>query len=60
MSGEVTSKLMGSGTVDILKGYEALTTLAQHNNREIVEKRFWQEIEKFKKERQNNGTIIID
>ncbi len=56
----MTSKLMGSGTVDIVKGYEALTTLAQHNNREIVEKRFWHEMEKFKKERQNNGTIIID
>ncbi len=32
------------------KGYTSLTILAQQHDREIFEKRFWQEVEEFKKE----------
>jgi len=42
------------------KGYKNLTTLIQDSDKRESEKRFWQEIEQFKKERLNNGTVIIN
>lgn len=42
------------------KGYASLTTLAQQHSKEMLEKRFWQEIEEFKKERQDDGAVIAN